>query len=225
MSGHFIMRSPAQTGRCPPPPRKRGRPPVISTDELLAVAREVFLTRGIRATTAEVAERARVSEGVLFHRFRSKDALFRAAMRFDPEEVPEPMAALASRVGEHDLRAVLVDVATRMLDIGRISLPVMMMSWSNPAGDYALEKIATKRPHGYGEALASLVSFFEGEMKGGRLRPQDPEVIARMFIGSLHHYCMTELFGLLDTSRLPPRAFAESLVDTLLRASTPEGRS
>ena len=51
----------------------RGRPPTITSERLLDVARDVFLECGIRATTQDVAERAGVSEGVLFHRFKSKD--------------------------------------------------------------------------------------------------------------------------------------------------------
>src|SRR6478609_5715637 len=67
---------------------RRGRPPTIDSQRLLSVARDVFLERGIRATTLEVAERAGVSEGALFHRFKSKEALFSAAMDFDHDEAP-----------------------------------------------------------------------------------------------------------------------------------------
>jgi AcrR family transcriptional regulator len=56
------------------------RRPSIRDEDILEAAREIFLAKGIRATTAEVAERARVSEGILFHRFKSKEGLFRAAL-------------------------------------------------------------------------------------------------------------------------------------------------
>ena len=72
--------------------RPRGRPRLISDEQLLAVAREVFLERGIQATTGEVAKRAGASEGTIFHRFGSKDALFRAAMRVDPCAMPNIVA-------------------------------------------------------------------------------------------------------------------------------------
>src|SRR6188768_584747 len=82
-------RSGARSGQPPGAPdaeaRPRGRPPVISNERLLEVAREVFLEFGIRATTLEVATRAGVAEGTIFHRFKSKDELFRAAMNFDPD--------------------------------------------------------------------------------------------------------------------------------------------
>lgn len=180
----------------------------------------MFLERGIRATTADVAERAGISEGAIFHRFRSKDALFRAAMRFDPEQLPDVIATLPSRVGEPDLRATLVDVATRMLEVGRVALPVMMMSWSNPAGEYALAKLP-KRTSGYGRVLRAVRAFFEGEVESGRLRPAAPDLLARIFMGSLHHYCWSEIL-LGSSGATSPRDFAEGLVDVLFRAASYE---
>src|SRR5688572_23503921 len=84
------------------PARVRGRPKVISDEALLAIAREVFLERGIRATTAEVAERAGIAEGTVFLRFKSKDALFRAAVCVDPGTMPAFVEAFASSAGKGD---------------------------------------------------------------------------------------------------------------------------
>lgn len=219
----------------PCPLRKlRGRPPIISSEALLAIAREVFLERGIRATTAEVAERARVSEGTIFHRFKSKDALFRAAMQFDPDRIPEPLASLPEG-GRGDLRATLLDVGTRMLALGRVAVPMMMMSWSNPAGEYALDKLIT-RPHGYRKAFQKLRTFFAEEVSAGRLRA-DPDALSRIFMGSLHHFCMTELFFSPEQQHQQQqqgapspggqssgaRAYVESLVDLLVRGASPAG--
>src|SRR5215204_535534 len=83
-------------------PRSRGRPPVISTERLLAVAREVFLELGIRATAAEVATRAGIAEGTIFHRFKSKEELFRAAMNFDPDAGRRLVEELRARAGLGD---------------------------------------------------------------------------------------------------------------------------
>ena len=53
------------------------RPATIKDEEILRAAARCFSARGISATTAEVAERARISEGTIFHRFKSKAELFR----------------------------------------------------------------------------------------------------------------------------------------------------
>lgn len=202
------------------PARSRGRPPVISTERLLQVAREVFLELGIRATTAEVASRAGIAEGTIFHRFKSKEELFRAAMNFDPDAALALVESLPARARRGDLRVNLVEFAQRFVDFGRLAMPVMMMSWSNPDSQLCAER-TSERTQRYQRVLAALCRFFASEMRAGRLRQAEPEVMARMLIGSLHHYCMTELFMGGASSSLTPHEFAEHVVDVLLASGTP----
>lgn len=218
--------------RSPRPPRasrgpavRRGRPPQVSTEALLEAARQVFLERGIRATTLEVAERAGVSEGTLFHRFKSKDALFRAAMRVDPEATPPFVERLAEAAGRGEVRENLVTFAHELIEIARVALPIMMMSWSNPVGEYGFESIGQWRPSAYAKAIAVVREYLAEETRLGRLAAKDAPLVARMLIGSVHHYCMSELFLVEESPRRPaPRAFAESLVDALLRLVAPASK-
>jgi len=196
-------------------PRSRGRPPVISTERLLEVAREVFLELGIRATTSEVATRAGIAEGTIFHRFKSKEELFRAAMNFDPDAALTLVEELLARGGAGDLRQTLVDFAERFISFGRVAMPVMMMSWSNPESQMCAER-TSERSSRYQRVLAALSSFFATAMAARRLRQAEPEVMSRMLIGSLHHFCMTELFMGGQESRFTHREFAEQVVDVLL---------
>jgi AcrR family transcriptional regulator len=200
--------------------RPRGRPPVISTERLLQVAREVFLELGIRATTSEVASRAGIAEGTIFHRFKSKEELFRAAMNFDPDGALGIVEGLAASGGRGDLRQNLIEVAVRFLEFGRIAMPVMMMSWSNPESQLCLERSAERRSR-YERMIGALSGFFAAEMSVGRLRRADPEVMSRMLIGTLHHFCMTELFMGQSVSKLTPHEFAQHVVDVLLASSKP----
>lgn len=194
--------------------RSRGRPPVISTERLLEVARQVFLELGIRATTSEVAARAGIAEGTIFHRFKSKEELFRAAMNFDPDAALQLALGLAARAGQGELRQTLVEFAERFMEFGRAAMPMMMMSWSNPeslCADRTAER-ATR----YHRVIAALGQYFDAEMNGGRLRRVDSEVVARMLIGSLHHYCMIELFVGASSQRFSHHEFAQQVVDVLL---------
>jgi AcrR family transcriptional regulator len=199
--------------------RSRGRPPVISTERLLEVAREVFLELGIRATTSEVAARAGIAEGTIFHRFKSKEELFRAAMNFDPDAALQLVLALPARAGTGDLRQTLVEFAGAFMELGRIAMPVMMMSWSNPESLCA--ERTSDRSSRYHRVMGALRAFFVTEMNAGRLRQAEPEVMARMLIGSLHHFCMIELFMGDPKSQLTHREFAEQVVDVLLATSSP----
>jgi AcrR family transcriptional regulator len=198
------------------PMPRRGRPVVISDEKILDTARDVFLEHGIRATTAEVALRARISEGTIFHRFKSKDALFRAAMRFDPETGPQLVESLMPRAGEADLRTSLIQLGKQLLQLGRVILPVMMMSWSNPSGEYSLEKLVNRRT-GFQSPLRSLCAFLQAEMDLGRLAQSDVQVLGRAFMGGLRDYCMTELLNRDEPHRPAMESFVEGLVDLLFR--------
>lgn len=188
---------------------------MISTERLLEVAREVFLELGIRATTSEVASRAGIAEGTIFHRFKSKEELFRAAMNFDPDAALALVEALLASGGKGDLRRTLVEFAERFITYGRVAMPVMMMSWSNPENQMCAER-TSERSSRYQRVLGALSSFFEAEMRAGRLRRVNTEVMSRMLIGSLHHFCMTELLMGGPQSPLTHREFAEQVVDVLL---------
>lgn len=204
--------------------RSRGRPPVISTERLLEVARQVFLELGIRATTSEVASRAGIAEGTIFHRFKSKEELFRAAMNFDPDAEIESVVAQLSRAGDADLRQTLVEFAEHFIEMGRVALPVMMMSWSNPEQHLCSERSSERATH-YSRLLGALCGVFAEGIRVGHIGPAEPEVLSRMLIGSLHHFCMTELFMGGMSGRFGHREFARHVVDVLLAAGSGPARA
>jgi AcrR family transcriptional regulator len=196
---------------------------VISTERLLEVAREVFLELGIRATTAEVATRAGIAEGTIFHRFKSKEELFRSAMNFDPDTALVLVEQLLASAGAGELRRTLVEFAERFMAFGRVALPVMMMAWSNP--EHLCAERTTERATRYERTLSALTRYLEAEMAAGRLRLVPAETMSRMLIGSLHHYCMIEHFVGKPNSSLTHREFAEQVVDVLLATGDLAGAS
>lgn len=196
----------------------RGRPPKISSEVLLKVAREVFLERGIRATTAEVAERAGVSEGTLFHRFKTKEGLFRQAMALSEDEIPELLIGAVESITDMPAEEALQALGTRLLGIGQVALPLMMMSWSNPTncGGPAERHVPRFR-----QFVRNLAGFFQKEIDAGRMRPVDSEVAARAFLGAIHHYCMSKLMTPDASWIVPEGMFLRGLVDLLLRGLLP----
>ena len=200
-------------------PVGRGRPPSIDGEQLLKVAREVFLERGIRATTLEVAKRAGVSEGAVFHRFKSKEGLFSAAMDFDREEAPRRLLRAVTELDGLELREALVKLSTTLLDVGRVALPIMMMSWSNPQFCGAMPSSDKKRA-AFRAFLKAFGAYLERKMDEGRLRRVDSEVLARALIGSLHHYCVTRvLLEETDEAVIPEGMFVRGLIDLLLNGA------
>src|SRR5437762_1272943 len=108
------------------------RPPTITDRQILEAAREVFLEKGVTATTAEVAKRAGCAEGSIFKRFPTKVELFQAAMHQGTPELPEWIKRLCSEPGQGDLRDKLVQSGLAAIEFFRRIMPLMMMSWSHP---------------------------------------------------------------------------------------------
>lgn len=202
----------------PSSPRGRGRPPTIDSERLLAVARDVFLERGIRATTLEVAERARVSEGAIFHRFKSKEALFSAAMNFDREEAPQRMLQAIEELEGLEPREAIIRLATTLVEVGRVALPIMMMSWSNPQ-PCAVPPFDQKRSK-FRQILKALGAYFEQQMERGKLRQMDAEVLARALLGAVHHFVLTRiLLEEGDGAAMPEGMFVRGLAELLLNGA------
>jgi AcrR family transcriptional regulator len=189
-----------------------GRPPKIDTEQLLKIAREVFLERGIRATTAEVAERAGVSEGTLFHRFKTKEALFRQAMQLSEEDLPDLLIGAVDAVRGLPAEEALQRLAEALLDLGKVAVPLMMMSWSNPICGGPSDANVLK----FRGFLKHLAAFFEAEMDTGRFRRLDSEVVARTFLGALHHYCMSRIMAQDASWVVPEGMYVRGLVDLVL---------
>jgi AcrR family transcriptional regulator len=190
------------------------RPVSIKSETIIEAARQVFLERGIQATTAEVAARAGISEGSIFKRYKSKIDLFRAAMGEHLDE-PDWMRELVARVGRGAVEENLFEVGMSVIAFFRKLMPLVMMSWSNPAPNGLPAPLAGPNPPPM-RAIKQLAGFFEAEMRRGRLRHHDPEIVARAFLGGLHNYVFLEvLYRANNELPLAPETFVRGLVQLL----------
>jgi AcrR family transcriptional regulator len=163
----------------------------ILDDTLLDAAREVFSRRGFAASTAEVARRARVSQGVLFQRYATKADLFFAAM------VPPPVD-LRSRIegwlAKRDMVWALEQLATALLDYFRSAVPVLMALAMHP--DFDFEVFARRHPRSSLAALrADTVAFFEMARVRGFETERDPGATALLLIASTCGLALFERLG------------------------------
>jgi AcrR family transcriptional regulator len=190
--------------------------------ELLEHARAVFLEQGVRATAAEVASRAGVSEALLFKRFQSKDRLFRRAMslHFHPD-LAKWIEGLPARVGRGRLAEQLEEVGLEAISFFRQMMPLVMMSWSASPSDVAEDHGSPEAPPF--ETRRRLEAYFEAERRRGRLRANtDSELLARLFMGALFNFASWDItFGDVDPRPLGPEAYVRHLVRTLLEGVAP----
>jgi AcrR family transcriptional regulator len=192
------------------------RPAVIQDATILDAARAVFLSRGFRATTAEVALRAGISEGSIFKRFHSKFELFQAAMG-SLEEEPPFVAALPGRVGTGDVRQNLIALGGELVAHLNQVVPLHLMAWSNPGPD-GTPSILCAPNQAPLRVLKAIRGYLEAEMRLGRIGRHDPELVARTFMGAVHNFVIFDLlFQAGQELPMPEESFLRGLIELLFR--------
>mgnify|MGYP001067794289 CR=1 FL=1 len=194
-----------------------GRTPTISDEQILEAAQEAFLELGMQATTSEIARRAGVSEGSIFRRFSSKETLFLACMGLDD---PEFFATVDELSGCGELDENLANLGHQVIDFFLKLIPKMMLLTSSG--------VLSRNPQAGQDAppvrgLMKITRYFEEEMELGRIRQADSEVLARMFIGAMHHYAFTETVGVNRLMPMPKHTYVREVVDMMLRGASEEG--
>jgi AcrR family transcriptional regulator len=195
------------------------RPVSISDDAILAAAREVFLAHGVRGTTAEVAARAGVSEGSVFKRWKTKEALFRAAMRSGSIDDVAWMNGLGARVGQGDLREQLIEIGLEGAEFFYKIVPLHMHSFAGRHDEHENTFDDDVEPAPL-KSRKRMASYLEAERRLGRIRGVDPDVMARAFMGAIYNFVALELMlGSHDPHPMPASTFVRGLVDLLLRGA------
>ena len=171
--------------------------------QLIDTALEVFAAKGVEgATVKDLSEAAGVAQGLLYHYFRSKEDLLRAALErhyFLPE-----LQRITSPDRDRPAREVLVEIGQRfgaMLRERRQLLQVMLREApTNPA---VAERVEGARREG----VRLLAKYLDSRVAAGELRAHDTEATARLL---LYAVVMAHLTDGLD------EGFLSAVVDTIL---------
>jgi len=198
----------------------RGRPPSIPEDDILDAARDTFLSRGIDATTAEIAERAGISESSIFYRYKTKEALFMAVVE-RLVAVPPALDAILDQVGKADPAETMFEIGCALIAAMDKVLPFMMMAWSSPSRLAQIcERFRQPNPE-HVRTIKLLAAYFEAEARGGRLNPVDPEIFARGYLGGIIDYVMQQHLHGQHSLPLPSTTFLRGFVNILLDGARP----
>jgi len=190
------------------------RPAVIDNQRLLEVARDVFLMRGVSATTAEVANRAGISQASIFKRFKTKQELFLAAMQAERDR-QDWVGFFEQRAREVGLQQALADLGTKVIGFFMRVLPLALVTWSN-RGEFGLPSELAKGHAGPARVAKPMVAALEREMRAGRLHRHDPWLVARTFFGAMVAYSLvSHLFKGRLGPAFTPREYARGVVGVL----------
>lgn len=165
------------------------RPKKFDDEALLESMRETFLDLGPGASTQELAKRARVSEGTLYKRFRSKRRMFTEALRLPELEDCEWFTSIPARAGVGSIEEHLFHIALGMHQYVSELMPCAQMIAANgklrPQDFAKLLGVDEEAPPFLN--IEAMTRYFEREISLGRVRRCDPGGLARMFIGAMIH--------------------------------------
>ena len=99
---------------------------------------------------------------------------------------------MKSSIGRGRVEEHLVTLGLEVLSFYVEMVPLQMMSWSNRDPDGSGRKVEKPNARAV-NALKRVTLYFEAEMRLGRLRKHDPEVVARTFLGALNSHAMLEV--------------------------------
>lgn len=199
------------------------RPTTISDEQILEAARAVFLEHGLAATTADVAKRAGIAEGSIFKRYATKADLLKAAMKIELDALDFLQTLVAAR-DEDDPRDTLFRFGMEAVNFFRRLMPLMMLQFGRGKQPGIPDQlIGPKAPPL--RALKTLATFVERQIKSGRMRKHEPEIVARMLFGSIQSYVFFEiLLRAQQKMPLPVEEYLRGLIDVLWTGLEPAPR-
>lgn len=184
-----------------------GRHKRVTDDELLTAAREVFVEKGIGASTRDIARRAGISEAVIYQRHGTKADLFFRAM---VPPILDLESLLAEPVDDSPLEA-LERIALGMLGYFRELFPILLPMMSHPGFDF--EDFGRRHPDAPLHRLRSgIIDTLTRMQERGEIGPQPVAPAALTLFASLHSLAVFERLGAHGGS------FDEAMVRGMVRS-------
>ena len=194
---------------------------------ILAAAQRLFLERGFQATSTDaiLAEAGVSSKETLYRYFASKEELFVAVLSNLTTEQPDFSARLAALPSPRDVRALRESLTTAAREILTLMCqPSYLALWRTMMAE------APRFPQ-LGAAFFSAIPQRGFTLVGSLLlaaseqriiAEADFEAVARMLLGGLLSYAVTELLVPEQATQPPTPDRADAMVDVILRAVTSE---
>jgi len=183
---------------------------------IVEAAAALFAERGFRGvTTKELAQRVGVTEPVLYTHFKTKRDLYSAIIdgasneAFDLVRERLRQSALTDppKVFFQKLATLIVENQVRHPEYIRLIL-------FSALEKHELSELCFER---HAQVIYSIViEYLKRQMKAGTVRKLDPTLAARVFVGTVHHYCIFELHFGFKIVRASRKRAVENMVGIFL---------
>jgi AcrR family transcriptional regulator len=192
-----------------------GRAKTIADEKILRLARQVFREGGHAASTRDIARAAGISQGVLFQRFGSKEALFLRAMTPEQPDLDKLLGPYPPARARTDLKRI----AERLVEYLGTLAPTLLHVLANPALDHRqLRTWHDQLP--FAPVLSALTARFKRLKRDGLIGPVDPAASAQLLLAAAH---AAALLPILDYGghHKPQPTSVQSLVTILWTGLAP----
>jgi AcrR family transcriptional regulator len=200
----------------------RGRPTSIREEEILDAARDVFREEGHATTTAKIAKRARVSQGILFYRYQSKEALL-AALIHRETQPPQLLREIVNCAGKRSVGENLERIVEALVDGVSRARPFLELAVTSPTAGRIHKLLFAKSNQPPPQQIVELVrQYFAAEIHLGRVRQIHDVSAARAVCGACIDYVRS---GQVEQDHGGRTAFVQGLVDIIAHGTVQTTRS
>ncbi len=178
----------------------------VTDEEILAVARSLFLKEGVKASTRTLAKMAGISEAVIFQRFSTKEDLFFAAM-VPPEAQLEVIFNV--QPGQKQVTENLKSVSLQIVAYFREVMPVFLSLISHPS--FNMQTFLKRHSMPGIQLNIKLTEYLNAEAQLGRTCKDNIAAAAGLLLSHLHNLALSENIGShqpIDTERAISEAIA-----------------
>jgi len=165
-----------------------GRPREVSDEEILRVARQIFLERGAGVSALEIGKALGISHTTVFNRFGSKEGLMVAALS-PAMEIPW-LKTLDAGPDERPVLTQLVELCGVMSSyFEHVQSGLSLLAAAGIAVDHqALKLDGQSRP---ALALQALSRWLRRAQGAGRIAECDVDVLAVTILGAMQNWSLT----------------------------------
>ncbi|WP_231510310.1 TetR/AcrR family transcriptional regulator [Fischerella sp. PCC 9605] len=176
----------------------------ITDDEILTVARTLFLKEGVNASTRDIAKQAGISEAVIYQRFGTKEDLFFTAMKLPQARLD---AIFCIQIGKGNVVENLECVSLRIVDYFREVMPVFLTLISHPS--FNMQTFLERHSAPAMQLSEKLRDYLIGESKLGRVSKGNVAIAIDVLLSHLHNIALYETIGAPKTN--VDRAVADAI--------------
>jgi AcrR family transcriptional regulator len=186
-------------------------------DRLIEAAEQVLRELGLsHMSTREVARKAGVAEGALYHHFKGKNELLLAVIARDAPQYLDEIRDLPLRVGQRTLRENLNEVAWAIYSFHRHAIPITCSLFADTELLTRHRQLVRVKA-GPERTFEALIAYLSAEQRLGRVAKKlDLESVVTTLVGGCFQIAFLETHWGQKLTQLQARRRTEGVVQTLL---------